>query len=230
MTTEKVEGYWRWLLADVDLTCNQFLSSSSISKRIICCLLPQHLTIAFDENMMWNSWRPWSSKLNSNKLQQITISFYSQEVLSNNDCMHSLESFLLKKIMIFTWRNLSTLVILSIMPPKSNARKKEGSKRDSDASNSNDSRSAKPTKNKHKQSHRRSISTSTTNEPSSASTSIAEARHPRALPDATAATAAAPTAPLSEKKSRRAGFREQFLQKVRQTSTCSKHVLGSVQL
>mmetsp|Transcript_25791 Transcript_25791/g.51692 ORF Transcript_25791/g.51692 Transcript_25791/m.51692 type:complete len:574 (+) Transcript_25791:316-2037(+) len=97
------------------------------------------------------------------------------------------------------------------MPPKSNAHKKDSLDADSEDSNSNNSVSSKPTNNKQPRMRPGDISTSTTNEPSSASaTDVAVgARHPRTLHVAAAAV------PRSEKKPRRAGFREQFLQKLR---------------
>eukprot|EP00984_Skeletonema_dohrnii_P023853 scaffold12953_cov123-Skeletonema_dohrnii-CCMP3373.AAC.8 len=97
------------------------------------------------------------------------------------------------------------------MPPKSNAHKKDSLDADSEDSNSNNSVSSKPTNNKQPRMRPGDISASTTNEPSSASaTDVAVgARHPRTLHVAAAAV------PRSEKKPRRAGFREQFLQKLR---------------
>jgi len=112
------------------------------------------------------------------------------------------------------------------MPPKSNAHKKDSLDADSEDSNSNNSVSSKPTNNKQPRMRPGDISASTTNEPSSASaTDVAVgARHPRTLHVAAAAV------PRSEKKPRRAGFREQFLQKVRETSITPHHMLVSIQI
>jgi hypothetical protein len=93
--------------------------------------------------------------------------------------------------------------------------------------------------NNDKQPHMRRSDTSftTNNVPSSASatevsTAVAGPPTPRSgLPTfADAAAAAAPTVPLKEKKPRRAGFRDEFVQKVRRASTRSPHVLASIQL
>ncbi len=115
------------------------------------------------------------------------------------------------------------------MPPKSNSRESKKGVQDAESeySESNNSESTKPTINANARRRSGDTSTSTTNEPSSSSatvsTSVEEARQPTSqsaiLPAATATAAAAPTVPLSGKKPRRAGSREQFLQKVRQTST-----------
>mmetsp|Transcript_26593 Transcript_26593/g.45262 ORF Transcript_26593/g.45262 Transcript_26593/m.45262 type:complete len:114 (-) Transcript_26593:1628-1969(-) len=113
------------------------------------------------------------------------------------------------------------------MPPKSNAHKKDSLDADSEDSNSNNSVSSKPTNNKQPRMRPGDISTSTTNEPSSASSATVVAvgaRHPRTLHVAAAAV------PRSEKKPRRAGFREQFLQKVRETSITPHHMLVSIQI
>jgi hypothetical protein len=113
------------------------------------------------------------------------------------------------------------------MSSKSNPRKSKTSQdAESDESKSS-SVSSKPTSNPKEPRRRRSgdISTSTTNEPSSASAGVG-ARHPRAL--SVAASEADPTVPAAEKKPRRAGFREQFLQKVRHAVRCehiSSHLI-----
>jgi len=78
-----------------------------------------------------------------------------------------------------------------------------------------------------------SSTSSTTNElPSSASDTESTvgvrhlAAHPSGLPTfAAAAAAAAPPIPPREKKPRRAGFREQFLQQVRGASINPSHVI-----
>lgn len=110
------------------------------------------------------------------------------------------------------------------MSSKSNPRKSKTSQdAESDESKSS-SLSSKPSSNPKVPRRRRSgdISTSTTNEPSSASADVG-ARHPRAL--SVAASEADPTVPAAEKKPRRAGFREQFLQKVRDAVRCSHHIV-----
>jgi hypothetical protein len=111
--------------------------------------------------------------------------------------------------------------------------KKEGFDADSEDSNSV---SYKPEVDKQPRMRWSDISF-TTNESSSTSSTVVStsvARHPTAqseiLPTfAAAAAAAAPTVPLKEKKPRRDGFREQFLQKVKGASK-ARHVLVSTQL
>ena len=66
---------------------------------------------------------------------------------------------------------------------------------------------------------------------STASTKLVITRAQSAiLPLTAAATAAAPTVPTARQKPRRAGFREQFLQKVRETSITPHHMLVSIKL
>jgi hypothetical protein len=115
----------------------------------------------------------------------------------------------------------------------SGASKKEGLDADSEGGDST-SVSSKPENNKQRRMRSGDIS-STTNEPSSASATVSSvgAKHPTAqsaLPTlADAAVAAAPPTAAVKKKPRRAGFRQQFLQQVRETSR-PPHVLTSIQL
>jgi hypothetical protein len=102
----------------------------------------------------------------------------------------------------------------------SDAARKKGL--DSDSGDST-SVSSRPEDDRKQPRMRWSDTSSTTNEPALASAivtvSVAAARQPTSqsgLPTfAAAAAAAAPRVPMKEKKPRRAGFREQFLQKVR---------------
>jgi hypothetical protein len=109
----------------------------------------------------------------------------------------------------------------------SNASKKEGFDSENEDSNSVPS---KPEDDEQSRMRWSETSLSTTNEPSSASATVviaSVARHPTvqsttlptlALAAADATAVAAPAVCLREKKPRRAGFREQFLQKVKRTS------------
>lgn len=93
--------------------------------------------------------------------------------------------------------------------------------------------SSNPENNKQRRMRSGDIS-STTYEPSSASATVSSvgAKYPTAqsaLPTlADAAVAAAPPTAAVKKKPRRAGFRQQFLQQVRETSR-PPHVLTSIQ-
>ncbi|KAK1734573.1 hypothetical protein QTG54_014821 [Skeletonema marinoi] len=105
----------------------------------------------------------------------------------------------------------------------SDASKKEGLDADNEGGGDCTSVSSKPENNKQRRMRSGDIS-STTNEPSSASATVSSvgAKHPTAqsaLPTlADAAVAAAPPTAAVKKKPRRAGFRQQFLQQVRETS------------
>ena len=173
-----------------------------------------------DDKVMLIWIEPWSWSLQS--LAVIALSTAETLLLPFDYFIYPSKPFYKAEIYISS-RSNRAYVDCFTMSSKSNPRKSKTSQdADSDESKSS-SVSSKPSSNPKKPRRRRSgdISTSTTNEPSSASADIG-ASHPRAL--SVAASEADPTVPAAEKKPRRAGFREQFLQKVRDAVRCSHHI------